>query len=142
MTTPARPCLEDVIDAYARMRGEILAALETELGPAPWAPSATGGSLVRSGCGAGEDPGGERAQLGRWSYPGTYPDAQWPLAVDVVTAAAAAHGFDRVEATANRPRDVEIVAHDAWGGQIVFGMAANTILSLSTGCHPLRATRS
>lgn len=44
-------------------------------------------------------------------------------------------GFDDTGTVVDRSDDLEVYGQDGDGGRYVFGMATNTVMSISTGCH-------
>jgi hypothetical protein len=135
--TPA--AMETVLDDYTAMRGEMIAALDEELGPRPWGVSSNNPKAVRSGCRSGEDPDGERVAMESYSFRGTYDPADWKRSAAVVQRVGREHGFDRTGTTVDAPDDLQVFGEDARGGRYVYGLAANTVLGISTGCHVWRS---
>lgn len=136
VTLDGRPPMEDVLDRYESMERDMIGALAGELPGLLWQADDDEVGLTRSGC--VEDVGSDRAEgvslVGLWAQ-GTLDPASWPRAVEVVQGVGEQYGFDQVTTVVDRPDDLEIVGEDAFGGQYRFGMAVNTILSVSTGCH-------
>lgn len=131
-----RPDIE-VVDARCR---ELLAAvrdaLVVELGLRPWIPpdnpvnASTGrGPFARLG-GDGEI---RRYSSGR--SPGAVSDVDWPRATAIVAEVAGRYGFGAPTVVVDRPGDHEVSFAGEYGGELLFGTAANTTLSVTTGCH-------
>ena len=136
VTLDGRPSMEEVLDRYEAMERDMVAAVEAELPGLAWQVEGDGVGLTRSGC--VEDVTPDRAEslnlVGLWA-PGTLDPASWRASAEVVRGVGERYGFDDVTTLVDRPDDLELVGQDAYGGQYRFGMAVNTILSVSTGCH-------
>ncbi|HEY8458501.1 MAG TPA: LppA family lipoprotein [Actinopolymorphaceae bacterium] len=137
-----RPDIETVHRRCLDMLHDIREALVTELGVRPW----DNGVVLANGStvgGTAAGVGGE-AEVRRYHggvSPGNLPDAQWPRAVDVVSRLARRYGFDNPVVVVDRPGDHEVSFADEYGAELLFGTAANTTLSLATGCHPVASRR-
>lgn len=131
------------IDAVgARCRGLLAVIRDTlvaELGVRPWLPS--GGSVNHSG---GRGPFarlGADCEVHRYTSgisPGAVSDADWPRATAIVADLAGRHGFAAPVVVVDRPGDHEVSLPGEYGGELLFGTAVNTTLSLTTGCHLTR----
>jgi hypothetical protein len=130
----------DAIDArYQGMLAAIRDTLVAEIGLHPWLPS---GNSVNASIG-----GGPFAQLGgdgeirRYTSgmsPGNVSDADWPRATAIVADLAGQYGFVAPTVVVDRPGDHEVSFPGEYGGELLFGTAVNTTLSLTTGCHLTR----
>ncbi len=139
MTSSDAPPMESVVADYTAMRTEMFRALDDELGTRPWDVSPTNATMVRAGCRQGEDTDGERATLPSYYFPGTYDAGDWKQAAEVVWKVGREHGFTRTGTIVDRPDDLEVFGQDDHGGRYVFGLATNTVLGISTGCHRWRS---
>lgn len=70
--------------------------------------------------------------------PGNLSDADWSRATVLVADLATQHGFGAATVVVDRPGDHEVSFPCEYGGELLFGAAANTTLSLTTGCHLTR----
>jgi hypothetical protein len=70
--------------------------------------------------------------------PGNLSDADWSRATVLVADLATQHGFGAATVVVDRPGDHEVSFPGEYGGELLFGTAANTTLSLTTGCHLTR----
>jgi hypothetical protein len=134
-----RPDIEVIDTRYRGMLAAIRDTLVAELGLPPWLPP---GSPVNSSTGTGPFArlGGD-GEIRRYSSgrsPGTVSDVDWPRATAIVTVLAGQHGFAAPTVVVDRPGDHEVSLRDEYGGELLFGTAANTTLSLRTGCHLTR----
>lgn len=134
MDEETRPAMEEILADYEQMQAEMFAALGAELGAKPWgrAPNDDIGP-VRSGCGAVED--GEAVTMVVQYVEGTYDPADWHRAVEVVQDVGRSHGFTETGTVVDTADDIEVYGVDTYGGKYVFGMAVNSILTITTGCH-------
>ncbi|MFC0106700.1 LppA family lipoprotein [Kibdelosporangium aridum] len=134
-----RPDIEQVHEEYTKMLEEIRTELVARIGIQPWQPKADpwGASM----CGEFNDVGadGEKRRYSSGHSPGNLPDAKWDEALKLVESIAAQHGFKLHGAVVDKPGDHEFTFGNAWGGELLFGTAKNTTLSVSTGCHLTRA---
>lgn len=139
MVGASRPTMEQVLAQYEQMQADMFAALGSELGPKRWgrAPNDDIGP-VRSSCGTEID--GEVVNLVIQSFDGTYDPDDWHRAADIVRDVGERHGFTDTGTVVDRPDDIEIYGGDENGGRYVFGMAVNTILTITTGCHRWEST--
>jgi hypothetical protein len=130
-----RPDIEQAMTSYTEMITKIRDRLTADLGRT-WEQN---DDLSGGGCDSefpGLDSDGETRILPRWDSPGNLPDDQWPRAEAVVGEIAAAYGFHpKPEILVDRPSDHEVVYRKPDGARITFGTAANTPLSVATGCH-------
>lgn len=131
-TTAVRPAMEEILSEYEALQQDIFEALRAEFGAKPWgpAPNDTMGA-TRSGC----EEGGETVNLTVQMFEGTYEPAEWNSAVEIVRQVGTEHGFTETATLVQTVDDTEVVGADEWGGTYRFGMAVNTILSMTTGCH-------
>jgi Lipoprotein confined to pathogenic Mycobacterium len=139
MTSSDAPAMESVVADYSAMRTEMFRALDAELGKRPWDLSPNNATMVRSGCRQGEPTDGERATLPSYYFPGTYDTRDWKKAAEVVWKVGREHGFTRTGTTVDMSDDLEVYGQDDHGGRYVFGLAANTVLGITTGCHRWRS---
>jgi hypothetical protein len=131
-----RPDIEQVEADYQGMLGEIRDTLVRATGIANWVPDDEG--LSGSGCGFDYPDIRADGTVRRYSSgisPGNIPDDKWPAAVSTVAAIAAQHGFGAPEVVVDRPADHEVSLKTPTNAQLLFGTAANTTLSVTTGCH-------
>jgi hypothetical protein len=137
-----RPDIEQAGAEYQTMLAAIRGKLVGDLGIAAWVPDENGTSA--SGCGFDYPdlaPDGEVRRYSSGMSPGNLADTQWPSAVALVTEIAAQHGFGAPSVIVDRPSDHEVSLKSDSGAQLLFGTAANTTLSVSTGCHLTAAAR-
>ncbi|WP_187365217.1 LppA family lipoprotein [Cellulosimicrobium cellulans] len=135
-TVEARPRMEQVLDSYEAMEREMIAAVEAELPGLQWRMDTEDTGMTRSLCdGAGLDDDAEEVDLATLWAPGTLAPADWPRAVELVQEVGDRYGFTERRTVVDEADDLEVVGEDEYGGRYRFGMAANTILSVRTGCH-------
>ncbi|ASO18516.1 hypothetical protein FHR81_002924 [Actinoalloteichus hoggarensis] len=128
----ARPDIEEISERYEEMQERITTRLSAELGPWEWVNDR---NMTRSGCADFPHVGGESRSLDRRHFRGNLPDTQWSTAVEIVTEITGEYGFGEPEVIVDRVDDHEIVGRDSFGARYTFGTAANTLLSVATGCH-------
>jgi hypothetical protein len=130
-----RPDIEQVQADYLRMMADIRDALVEQIGIAAWQPKEKD-AISGSACGDyPELSDGHIRRFSSGSSPGNLPDAKWQEAVDLVGSIAGRHGFKNPGAVVDRPGDHEVSFSNEYGAELLFGTAANTTLSISTGCH-------
>ncbi|QIZ36045.1 LppA family lipoprotein [Saccharopolyspora sp. ASAGF58] len=134
-----RPSIEEISERYEQMQQRLLDRLNTEVGPLSWAVS---DPVSRAVCTEFPDVfDAESRVLESWRAPGNLPDADWPLAVEIVQEITIEYGFGEPEIIINRSGDHEIIGNDQFGAVYQFGTAANTVLMITTGCHLLTAAK-
>ncbi|MGH3931232.1 MAG: LppA family lipoprotein [Pseudonocardiaceae bacterium] len=129
-----RPHIEQITNTYEKMRDDIRQRLSEQVGPLQWI--ARFGTDTR-GCGFDfqDVEGATSRSLETWTSQGNLPDNRWDQAVRIVAEITARYGFAQPRVIVNRPSDHEIRISDPYGGELIFGTAVNTTLSLNTGCH-------
>lgn len=131
-----RPDIEQAEATYQDLLAELRDRLVAEVGIEPWV--AKEAPVTGSGCVgkfAAVGPDGEVRRYSSGSSPGNLPDADWPRAVTLVAEIAGRAGFGEPTVVIDRPGDHEVSLPHPSGAELLFGTAANTTLSLSTGCH-------
>jgi hypothetical protein len=131
-----RPDIDQVEAEYQGMLTAIRDKLVREVGVASWVPDNEG--LSGSACGFDFPDVGADGKVRRYSSgvsPGNITDEKWPAAVATVVGIAAQHGFGAPDVVVDRPGDHEVSLKNPSNAQLLFGTAANTTLSVSTGCH-------
>ena len=131
-----RPSLESVIDRYTRMRSEMIAALDDELGPAGWAESASSRGLDFGACEGvieAAPPGTDTAFLPRFRREGTYDDPQVALAT--IDRVGRGSGFGELEKRADNGTTAVYAAVDHLGAVYEVHFARNMVIGIQTGCH-------
>lgn len=130
-----RPSVTAVDADYQSMFSTIRERLTADVGVGAWAPdldpvsgSFCDGDLTKL------DGSGMRFYNAGTSH-GNLPDAKWDRAVTIVTAVARQHGFTAPEVIIDGPGDHEVEFHNSYGGKLLFGTGANTILTGTSGCH-------
>ena len=130
-----RPNLTVVEADYQAMFESIRERLTAEVGIAEWVPDAEPVHGTSCGGKISNLDGGAMRLYNAGVSPGNLPDAKWDQAVAIVAEVAKQHGFGAPEVFINGPRDHEVLFHDTYHGQILFGTGYNTILGGGTGCH-------
>jgi hypothetical protein len=134
-----RPDIEVVDTRYRGMLAAIRDTLVAEIGLHPWLPS---GNSVNSSIGGGPfarlGGDGEIRRYTSGMSPGNVSDADWPRATAIVADLAGQYGFAVPTVVVDRPGDHEVSFPGEYGGELLFGTAVNTTLSLTTGCHLTR----
>ena len=133
--TSSRPSMEQVIEDYQEMRTEMFAELGAKLGEKPWGDAPNDIGQLRSGCGNDEDDEGERVGLSTQSFQGTYDRSEWQQAAQIVWRVGREYGFTETGTIVDRADDLKVYGEDEYGGRYILGMAVNTTLGISTGCH-------
>ena len=130
-----RPNLTVVEAGYQMMFESIRERLTAEVGIAEWVPAAE--PIHGTSCGGkiSKLDGGAMRLYNAGVSPGNLPDTKWDQAVAIVAEVAKQHGFGAPEVFINGPSDHEVLFHDTYYGQILFGTGYNTILGGGTGCH-------
>lgn len=134
------PPMERMVDDYTEMRTAMVDALDTELGRRGWDVTPNNPSMIRSKCRAEEDERGERVSLPSYGFTGTYDAGDWKRAVELVWKVGREHGFTHTGTIVDRPDDLEVYGEDDHGGRYIFGLAENTVLGITTGCHRWTST--
>ncbi|MBB5910253.1 LppA family lipoprotein [Actinoalloteichus hymeniacidonis] len=127
-----RPSIEQISERYEQMQEAITARLSDELGPWEWVNDE---NATSAGCAEFPNVGGESRALDRRHFKGNLPDESWNRAVEIVVEIGGEYGFGEPETVVDRPGDHEIVGRDPFGARYTFGTAANTLLTVITGCH-------
>ncbi|MGH3980314.1 MAG: LppA family lipoprotein [Pseudonocardiaceae bacterium] len=129
-----RPSSEDIAARYEEMSQRIVERLSAELGGIQFAKRDDGRSVE---CGGDfSDLGGEVRYLDRWLAQGTIPESQWDQAAMIVAEMTSEYGFGEPNVIVDRQGDHQITGLDPYAASYRFGTAANTLLSVTTGCHP------
>lgn len=131
-TLAQRPTIEDIRATYEDMQVRLRDRLSTEVGPLQWVNRK---NFSGAGCADFPNVGGQSLTLDGWMSKGNLPDARWDRAVQIVVEVTGEYGFGTPGVLVDRPSDHEITATDPYGGNYLFGTAANTVLLVSTGCH-------
>ena len=126
--------MEKVIDDYEQMRAEMVEELTAELGAQSWGETPNSPGQGRSRCGA-DGADGERVSLSTQGFRGTYDRSDWRRATEIVRRVGKKYGFAETGTIVDRADDLEVYGEDEYGAHYIFGMATNTFLSVSTGCH-------
>lgn len=133
-TLHERPDIEQITANYQQMQTQMRERLSAEVGPLEWAER-----FGEAGRGCGFDfedvDGAVSKSLPTWVSDGNLPDADWDRASAIVAEIAASQGFAQPREIVDRPDDHQVRISDPYGGELIFGTAKNTILSVSTGCH-------
>ncbi len=134
-----RPDIEVVDTRYRGMLAAIRDTLVAEIGLHPWLPS---GNSVNASIGGGPftrlGGDGEIRRYTSGMSPGNVSDADWPRATAIVADLVSQYGFAAPTVVVDRPGDHEVSFPGEYGGELLFGTAVNTTLSLTTGCHLTR----
>jgi hypothetical protein len=141
-TLAQRPDIDEAQAGYLALLETIRGELVAEFGIAAWQPASS--TPPGSACGAEFSELGADGEIRRFTSgisPGNLPDDRWESAVSRVAATAAARGFGPPSTVVDRPGDHEVSLKDEHGAELLFGTAANTTLSLSTGCHLTKAAK-
>lgn len=134
-----RPDIDVVDTRYRGMLDAIRDKLVAEIGLPPWIPT---GNPVNASVGRGPfarlGGDGEIRRFTSGISPGTVSDVDWPRATAIVAELAGPFGFAAPTVVVDRPGDHEVSLPGEYGGELLFGTAVNTTLSLTTGCHLTR----
>jgi hypothetical protein len=75
--------------------------------------------------------------LAAWRFDDHIPDQDWPRARDIVSATAAEYGLTTLGMQIDTPGHHRTTAADpALGALVDIRNQVNTIMPVSTGCHP------
>ncbi|MDI2032545.1 LppA family lipoprotein [Saccharopolyspora sp. TS4A08] len=128
-----RPTLGEVTADYDRMQQELRERLVAELGLPEFSDK---GNTGQSACTDFADvPGAEQRTLATWMQEGGIPDEKWERALQIATEVGSTRGFTELHVVTDRPGDHKIELHNSYGAKLQLGSAANTVLSVRTGCH-------
>ncbi|TDD01694.1 hypothetical protein E1181_24675 [Saccharopolyspora terrae] len=134
-----RPSMEEVAADYDRMQQELRERLVAEIGLPEFTDE---GNTGESACPDFADVrGAEQRTLATWMQKGGIPDEQWPRALQIATEVGASRGFTELHVVTDRPGDHKIELHNPYGARLQLGAAANTVLSVRTGCHLLQSAK-
>lgn len=134
-----RPDIEAIDARYRGLLAAVRDKLVVEIGVRPWLP-ADGSVNASIGTGPFAWLGGD-GEIRRYASgisPGNVSDVDWPRATAIVAELARPHGFGAPTIVVDRPGDHEVSFPGEYGGELLFGTAVNTSLSLITGCHLTR----
>ncbi|WP_086783196.1 LppA family lipoprotein [Crossiella equi] len=132
-----RPDIDEASKRYTELQSKIKDRLAAEFPSLAW--EIFTGTKGASACGF-DFPGldaadGENRGLPGWKAKGNLPDTDWEKALQSVREVAAQHGFSSPAPIVDKPGDHEVIFKDSYDAKLSFGTAANTLLSLRTGCH-------
>jgi hypothetical protein len=133
-----RPNIDETIARYEEMRTAIRNELAKEINISQWAKQS--GSANYTEC-AREFPDVD-AKDAQKQHPETWYSTvkinpeKWTKAKEIVSSVAATYGFNKVSLVVDRTDDLQFNLTDAYSAELSFGSAKNTILGLTTGCHP------
>lgn len=134
-----RPSLEEVTADYDRMQQELRDRLVAELGLPQFVDK---GNTGESACPDFADvPGAEQRTLATWMQEGGVPEEKWAGALRIATEVGASRGFTELHVVTDRPGDHKVELHNSYGARLQLGAAANTVLSVRTGCHLLQSAK-
>lgn len=134
-----RPDIEVVDARYQGLLAAVRDTLVAELGLHPWIPSDKPvNTSIGSGPYARLGGDGEIRRYSSGRSPGNVSDVDWPRATAIVAELAGQYGFAAPTVVVDRPGDHEVSLRGEYAGVLLFGTAANTTLSLTTGCHLTR----
>jgi hypothetical protein len=75
--------------------------------------------------------------MAAWRFDGSVPDGDWPRVRDIATTVAAEYGFTATGMQIDTPGHHRTTAGDpALGALFDFRTQVNTIMQVTTGCHP------
>jgi hypothetical protein len=134
-----RPTLDEAIAGYEKVRTELRERLSADFGVAGWTEEP--GSAEFSGCApqfpALTEQEASKKFLPRWYAP-TSLLPRWDKVKPIVREVASGYGFTTVALDTNQAGDAELNLTDQLGAQLSVGTGKNTVLSLTTGCHPIK----
>ncbi len=128
----ARPRMPVVLARYDRLRADLLAALDAEIGDLRWARQDDGGA---AGCPGADSPLPETRHPDSWLAQEPVPDEGWHAALAVLARVGGAHGFGTPFVVADRPGQHVAEVRDAWGGVLRLTSSAVALVAVQTGCH-------
>jgi hypothetical protein len=140
-----RPPSDEAVARYEQMLQRIRDQLDTELGPYAWHPFH---DQERGTCGSDFPMPSQVVRLQSWGFDS--PIADWPTATRIVTTIATEYGFTAPEATIDKPAE-NSQQHDLHrlvgtdpdlGADYQFTTNVNTIIGITTGCHPSAPAQS
>ncbi|HWU21421.1 MAG TPA: LppA family lipoprotein [Nocardioides sp.] len=127
-----RGSMEDALARMIRMRGDMMKALDAELGARHWKIAANDDGPMGAGCNDGRS---DTVGLRMYTFSGVYPPDRWHEAASVVEQVGRRYGFDVVRRTVDRPGNLDMTGLAPDGGSYNFGMATATVLSVTVGCY-------
>ncbi|SFW74620.1 LppA family lipoprotein [Amycolatopsis australiensis] len=134
-----RPTLSEAIIGYEKLRTALRKRLTRDFGVTGWTEEPN--SAEFSGC-APQFPALTEQEAGKKFLPRWYAPtsllSRWNEVKPVVREIVGGLGFTTVALDANQAGDAELNLTDQLGAQLSVGTSSNTVLSLTTGCHPIK----
>jgi hypothetical protein len=125
--------METALARYDKMRQEMIAALDRELGRQSWSNAANEDGIIRAGC--NDDADAENVNMRTLVVKGTYPETDWKKSASIVEKVGRDYGFETIKVVVDRPGDFSMTGLAKDGASYNYGLARNTILGVHTGCH-------
>jgi hypothetical protein len=132
----ARPDIEQIVTRYERLQADVLLRLSAEIDGLHWQ---RGGDERRADCAScpGHDGPGQRRSLRRWTARIAIPEPRWADALALVREITDRHRFGPPRISRDRPGDHRAAFPDPYGGTLRFATGVQTVLGVTTGCHPV-----
>lgn len=134
MSKPSTVSMEKALARYDKMRQEMIAALDREVGRQSWGNAPNEDGIIRAGC-KEDDRDSENVNMRTLVVNGTYPESDWKKSASVVEKIGRDYGFETVKVVVDRPGDFSMTGLAKDGASYNYGLAKNTILGVHTGCH-------
>jgi hypothetical protein len=134
----ARPPIAEMQDRYEEMQQRVRAAIDAAIGPRPW-----GEYTNRASYGTCGDRNfvpnviGRNITLPSWQFDGPITDIEWPAVKQAILGVISQYGFRAGGLAIDTGGEHEFNAYETgYGGYFTIGNKINTVMQVSTGCHP------
>ncbi|MDY6809755.1 MAG: LppA family lipoprotein [Actinomycetota bacterium] len=129
------PSLEATVDDYRRLGDDIAREISGIAPTVVWRPHPTAGDDETSCGGEWLATDGRRIMLQLWIADNPIPDSDWPQALEVARAAAAAKDITLRTTNRDRPADHDVAFTNSAGAKVSLGSESAAVLSIRTPCR-------
>ncbi|MEO7351886.1 MAG: LppA family lipoprotein [Marmoricola sp.] len=133
MSSPSTVSMESALARYDKMRREMIEALDEQIGQQSWGDAPNEDGIIRAAC--NDDQLAENVNMRTLVVKGTYPEKSWKRSAELVEGVGRKYGFDTIKVVVDRPGDFSMTGLAEDGASYSYGLRANTILGVHTGCH-------
>jgi hypothetical protein len=133
----ARPPITEMQDRYEEMQQRVRAAIDTAVGRRVWHVDAKSASYGTCGRDFAPNVIGRNVTLPSWQFDRPISDAEWPAVRRAVLDVIGQYGFRPGGMSIDTGGNHELNAYElGYGGYFNIGNVINTVMQVSTGCHP------
>jgi hypothetical protein len=133
----ARPPITEMQDRYEEMQQRVRAAIDAAIGARGWHENTHRASYGT--CGRNFEPNvvGRNVTLPSWQFDRPVTDTEWPAVKRVVLEVLGQYGFQPGGMSVDTGGNHELNAYETgYGAYFTIGNKINTVMQVSTGCHP------